>query len=301
MTRRLITLLALSAAMAVGTLSNTATAQWEDPEGGDTGGNWQPPPEGEQPAEAAPPAQGWQAPPAQASATEPPPGWGGEAEAPPSESSRPSDTDHGAVSDAFGVGFLGTTGAPVAIANGAGFELGHRQVPMIGARKWFSEGWGLDLGFGIWQASDSVELNGATGDMNLTLLAVRLGLPLNLTATKHFSIHAVPSAEITWAKGDMPNADNATFDQTLVSGLGIRVATAIQAETQFGFIGIPNLSIMASVGLALSIESGESSVCTAADCGTESVTTLKRMAVEVPFSDRIQDSFLGALSAMYYF
>ncbi len=190
--------------------------------------------------------------------------------------------DHDEVVGHFAVGYFGISQLPVggaAAAGGAGGAETAGQAfitaPVIGARYWLSQKLGIDVGVGF---SDSASGWG---------VAAHGGVPLALATSKHMTFELIPEATIAFA-GNSPGM-GLTY-----SGFKLNVGARIGGEIQFGFIGIPQLALQATVGLYLDHDSFGFS--TAANSGSTSTTTFSTSVQGDPWG-----IFTDNISALYYF
>ncbi len=249
-------------AFGLAATSATAGAQW-DPESGDTG-QWQPPPE-QQPQQQPAPQQAqpqpqaqetpWGGQPQQPPPQQPNPAWGQQPdETPPAVEPEPAgDTDHSKVS--FGVSFLGferfqVDPFPIDDADEP-FSLG---ITTVGVRLWVTEMIGLDIGLGLGVQTSSYD-DVATSEDDFPVgaqdgafgLRIHVGLPVALKTYEHFNILLIPELAFTYAATSYfaPDPD---FDQD-ISAIAFDLGVKVGGELQFGFWGVPNLSLQATVGL----------------------------------------------------
>ena len=252
--------------------SGTAGAQW-DPESGDTG-QWQPPPEEQpqqqqQPAQQQPPAQQqqqqetpWGGPPPAEPEPEPNPAWG---QQPPEETEVPEepttngDTDHSKVS--FGLSFFGferfqvdpgSLGVIDADFAGGAFSLG---ITTVGVRYWVADTIGLDIGLGLGMsfADNTNDDPGAPatiiGQDDSFGLRVHFGLPVALKTFQHFNILLIPELDFTYASTTYFKSPTDPAQDIDVSAIAFDLGLKVGGELQFGFWGVPNLSLQATIGL----------------------------------------------------
>jgi len=270
----------LARLIALGFLAASATAgaQW-DPESGDTG-QWQPPPEEQ------PPPQQQQPPPQQQQQQQPPPqqqetpwggqpegqqqqqqqqssSWGQQEETPPPATEEPAgDTDHSKVS--FGVSFIGFERfqlEPGDRVNDA--DAGPYRLPMttVGIRLWVTEMIGLDIGLGLGIATDSYDNADPDGPTVQTGrdgafgLRVHFGLPVALQTYEHFNILLIPELAFTYGATTFivnPNdIEPGAPSDVDVSAIALDVGVKVGGELHFGFWGVPNLSLQATIGIGL--------------------------------------------------
>jgi len=186
--------------------------------------------------------------------------------------------DHDQMVGHFAVGYFGISNLPVGSAGtgggGGGVTQGSIAAPVIGARYWFQSKLGLDAGIGF---SDSSAGWG---------VAAHGGLPIALSTSKHFTFELIPEATVGFAGN---SANNITY-----SGFRLDLGARIGGEIQFGFIGIPQLALQATVGVYL--EHDSYSFSTAAASGSGSNTTFTTSVGADPWG-----IFTDNISALYYF
>ena len=204
-------------------------------------------------------------------------------------------TDHDKVIGHFGVGYMGRQTMTIGAAR--------TQVaaPIIGVRYWLTDFIGIDGGLGL-NISGGRNTTTAAGVDNvkkpgLTVFMIHAGVPLNLFSRGSFSFQVVPELNIGFAgTGNQdPDPDEILKD----SGFHLSVGGRAGAEIQFGFIGIPELSLQGNVGLYVQHESGRTRTEDAA--GNElkvgdSSTTFGTTLGPDPW-----DLFTGSIAALYYF
>lgn len=179
----------------------------------------------------------------------------------PAEAEKKDDgiTDHEKVVGKFGVMYFGVSQQPIGTGTAAAVGKGTVQTPVIGMRYWLQERMGIDvgLGFNFFSSSRSVEANGQpennTDGPAVLAFAVHGGLPLAFAYGKHYKFLLVPELNLgyatqTEAAQNVP-AGQATPPDIHRSGLRFDVGARVGTEIQFGFIGIPELALQASVGL----------------------------------------------------
>jgi hypothetical protein len=149
---------------------------------------------------------------------------------------------------------LGTTRTPNTVA-----------TQMLGIRTFFSPKVGLDVGLGIGITSGSSEIKqgsvSTSADAPSTLaFSLKVGLPLVLASSRHYAFFIEPQALFGYAgetvKANVPPGGTAVAD-TKHNGTRFTVGGAAGAMVQFGFIGMPQLALDATVGLGLDISNGK--------------------------------------------
>lgn len=206
-------------------------------------------------------------------------------------------TDHARVVGSLGFGWFGVSEIPL----GALDELA--AAPAIGVRWWISESVGLDLGLGIGILHDSgsTQQDGmlvldSAGPTSVALLA-HVGVPFALHAGRHYTLIAVPELNVGFATsktmtdraGDAETA--ATVEET---GTRLDIGGRVGAEIQFGFMGIPELALEASIGLFFT------HFTSSRDAGGSSSSASSTQLTTAVF-DNPWDFFRSTVAARYYF
>jgi hypothetical protein len=145
------------------------------------------------------------------------------------------------------------TGAPAAVGRG------NVPMPIVGARYWLQERMGIDvgLGFNFFSSSRSTLANGqpetSTDGPAVVAFAVHGGVPLAFAYGKHYKFLLVPELNFGYATQTEAPQNVAPGAPTPPDihryGFRFDVGARIGTEIQFGFIGIPELALQASVGL----------------------------------------------------
>ena len=165
-------------------------------------------------------------------------------------------SDHEKVVGHFGVGYLGLTNIPIATGGTAGVGRGNAAAPIVGVRYWLSEKFGLDLGLGLGITGGSSEnVNGntttSTDQAGVFAMAFHGGVPLVLAHQKHYKFLIIPELNVGFATqtetppNPVPNGPG-DISRT---GFHLDVGGRIGSEVHFGFIGVPQLALQATVGL----------------------------------------------------
>jgi hypothetical protein len=198
-----------------------------------------------------------------------------------------ADSDHASFVGAFAVGYLGASEIPFVTNVRAGVagtspgtvtmtaDAATVNAPIIGMRYWLSDLIGIDAGFGIATKSSSTTQYYAvtspntspsygyttdvvTKDPSSFGMLFHAGVPLALHAEKHWVFQAVPEVNVGFSSGTQTS--NAGFQDPSIpptqqpndiklSGFRLDVGARVGAEVHFGFIGVPNLSLQAGIGL----------------------------------------------------
>ena len=300
-------------------MTSVGTAAAQDPESGETGTWQQPQPTGAQPQPGGwqqqqnpPPQGGWQQQPPQGGGQQPgwnaqPPAGGGENEAPPSAATAPEartgDSDHTSAVGHIGIGWFGIGAVTLGIGDGMG---GGRTIdvatPAIGVRYWLSDMIGLDvaLGFGFASLGGTIDTPAVVTDINGGsgfALTVHGGLPISVYHGEHYSFQLVPEIDLGFGSGTIEGVT--PDDDTNVGAFSFQIGARAGAEIHFGFIGIPQLALQATVGLALRYESNTVNNDFGNTAGS-TITTVNRLSVSTTVQDEPWDIFSGSIRAIYY-
>lgn len=197
----------------------------------------------------------------------------------------PGNTDHDLVVGHLGVGYLGRRTIQIGASDAGGSAV---SAPVIGVRLWMNQGMGLDLGLGL-SIQDSSQDNPAGEDEdgpNHFAVILHGGVPLALATSRHFTFEVVPEANIGFGSGSAGDVD--------LSGFQLDLGARAGAEIHWGFLGIPQLSLQASVGLLVSTSRAKSEAGDAET--TQKVTRLSTAVYDNPWN-----VFTSNVSALYYF
>lgn len=170
-------------------------------------------------------------------------------------------SDHEKVVGHFGVGYLGLTNIPIATGGPTGAPAPMNvSAPVIGVRYWLGEKIGLDLGVGLGLTSSSQEVVGpgpggaivttSQDRPSIFAMAIHGGVPLVLAHQKHFKFLLIPELNIGFAtSSETPQAAAPGTGDISRTGFHLDLGARIGSEIHFGFIGVPQLSLQATVGV----------------------------------------------------
>jgi len=196
--------------------------------------------------------------------------------------------DHASVVRHFGVGYMGRrtininpTGAPATV-----------DAPIIGVRYWLDPLLGIDAGLGLLFSGGSAKVGDTSTDLQgYTVFMLHGGVPLALAGSKHFSFQVVPELNLGFASSKTGGAQSADL-----SGIHFDIGARAGGEFQFGFIGIPELSLQAGVGLALSYDRAKITPPGGGAATSASITSLGTSVGNNPWN-----IFTSNIAALYYF
>lgn len=208
-----------------------------------------------------------------------------------------NQTDHQRVVGGWGVGLLGT-----AALDNLGFQT--INAPILGVRHWMSESWGFQAGLGVAHQSGTAS-NDIVGQSNVADptywgLAMHVGVPLALYNDKHYTFLVLPEANLgysTWRQEDDKNVlgDQGVSGRAWLLDVGARAG----AEIQFGFIGMPMLSLQGTVGAHLTYR--DTGVKSVDATGTEVEQGHYTFGLTTAKYNDPWDIFVSSISALYYF
>lgn len=110
-------------------------------------------------------------------------------------------------------------------------------TPIVGLRFWITKQVGIPSGLGLFDLSGTQEVTEPLG------FALHGGVPIALAAGKHYAFNVIP--EVSMHGGLVSGPVGSTGSTTLKANL------KLGSEIHFGFIGVPELSLQATVALGL--------------------------------------------------
>jgi hypothetical protein len=192
----------------------------------------------------------------------------------------------------WAIGYLGLSQVPVG-STPEGVDI---TVPSIGIRYWTSPTLAFELGFGIGWAGGSTETGGVTMDKDkLWGFIVQGGLPIALSTHRHVSFQLIPYTAIAHGQTStlISNGIGGTTPADY-SGLRFDVGARAGLELFFGFIGIPELALSATIGMRFVLKkyTVDTGGLTSSDTSYDFSTTVQ---------NNPWDIFAGNVAARYYF
>jgi hypothetical protein len=162
--------------------------------------------------------------------------------------------DHEKVVGKIGVGYFGVTDLPIAVGPARQVTQGQVDTPVIGVRYWLKERIGIDGGVGLnffssGRTNKQNNIEVSTDGPAVAAFMLHVGVPIALAYGKHYKFLAVPEANFGYATQTESAQGGRTEPDIHRTGLRIDGGVRVGTEIQFGFIGIPQLSLQASVGL----------------------------------------------------
>jgi hypothetical protein len=218
------------------------------------------------------------------------------AEAPAAEDAAEDVSDHASMAGHMAVGFLGLASVPV----GGGF--GDVAAPVIGVRHWANARVGLDVGLGFGFQRESSKFLPPVGprDDGARTYAIgaigHIGMPIALFHKNHYAFLLIPEADVGVgfvADDPDPETDN---DEVRNLGVVVNAGARVGSEIHFGFMGIPQLSLQASVGARARYEFRQSK-----NLGVDSINREHDLNVGTTVQNSPWNVFIANIAALYYF
>lgn len=236
-------------------------------------------------------------------------------------------TDHSVVVGHLALRYFGTTRATALAAastmmgmpgGGRPLDNGSLDLHTIGIRYWLNGTLGIEggLSFGIRTASSttttvqgSTTRNVNSDAPNALGFGLRVALPIQLAESKHISIQLSPYFQLNYARSalqwaDMPATNDVT--NSSMNFFSLELGATAQAELQFGFLGAPQLGLIAQFGLGLQYRTTSRTDEEVPSGNRRVSSTTTASAGEFTLGTTIgnyslADIISGSLSAVWYF
>ncbi len=206
----------------------------------------------------------------------------------------PGGRDHDMMVGHFGIGYMGFRSIGIATPAGGATTV---DAPVIGGRYWLDPMLGIDAGLGLLFSGGSTKTNGTSTDLQgYTVFILHGGVPLALAGSQHFSFQIVPEMNLGFSSSSVNGAGPMGSNVDL-SGFHLDIGARAGAELQFGFIGIPELSLQAGVGLAFRWDHTSATFKT----NPETSTSINQTSLGTNTGDNPWNIFTGNIAALYYF
>jgi hypothetical protein len=126
------------------------------------------------------------------------------------------------------------------------------------------------------------------------------GVPLALASAKHFTFEVIP--EVNFGYGQQTqDATAANAGLTKQNGTHLDLGARAGAEIHFGFMGIPQLSLMGTVGLLFDYDKLGQDVTPVAAGSATTHTSVSQWNLRTTVNDSPWNIFISNVSAFYYF
>lgn len=213
----------------------------------------------------------------------------------------PNAPDHDKVAGHLGVGFMQVSQLPFPQVTGTTMTKGSVTTPFIGARYWINKTIGLDigLGFGLNSSSATTSQGGTsvtTDQPTVFGLGLHGGLPIAFVAGKHYTFELIPEFNFGFTTATLKSTNPNGGPDTGLTGIRFDLGARIGSEVHFGFIGIPELALQATIGLGFRFESVKASAADGSFSSSISTIGLGTTVQDAPWA-----IFTNTISALYYF
>lgn len=202
------------------------------------------------------------------------------------------DSDHDQMIGRFAVGYMGAYQVPLA-------DVGDQTAPAIGLRYWLDQMMGLDVGIGFYNAGGSTtdDPGSTVDDAAIVAVLIHGGVPLHLGGGKHFSFQLVPEVNVGFATQNQKDPAPSNGEDAR-SGVLIQLGARAGGELQFGFIGVPELSLQAGVGLYYTSRTTKSEYTNG---NVKTVHEESKFNLGTTLTGTPWDIFTSNIAALYYF
>lgn len=226
----------------------------------------------------------------------------------------PEVSDHEKFVGRFAIGYFGVSDVPIASSlpaipdtlppNAVAVAVQTRNIsaPVIGARYWISNRFGVDAGIGMgWSSGGSSTNTSGSGAVSTEGAGAfgflfHGGVPIALAGGKHYTFQLVPEFNVGFSTQTLkpPPGSPANTPDTSLGGFRFDVGARAGAEIHFGFMGIPELALQASVGMYF--QAGSVSATQGQKSASSSSTGFGTTVQADPWA-----LFTKNIAALYYF
>lgn len=236
-------------------------------------------------------------------------------------------TDHSQVVGRMGLRYFGSTSVPALVRALDSMGVPGRDISAsasggtlhtVGGRYWLNSNLALEggLAFGFQSGGTTTTTTAGAGtttvaadNPNFFGIGVQVGLPIMVAEAKHLSIHFDPYLALHYGHSaiTLTPANDETRDLSLNAVL-FKVGANATAELQFGFLGIPQLGLQATLGVELAYgTSSFNTVVTTTRAGqqprTETTASASGFSIGTTVGPNysLAEMITGSISAVYYF
>ena len=197
------------------------------------------------------------------------------------------DSDFDVEQRRWAIGYAGVSLVPT----GAG----SLTVPAVGVRYWTTPSMGVDFALGIgWTGGSVKDTSGMSTDKNGVYgFLVSGGVPFVLSTHRHVNFEVEPY--LTFGYGKTSTGTTAYYStQTDYSGRRLDVGARAGFEVFFGFIGIPELALSATIGAQFEYLHTDQNLSSLDSTDTT-------LSISTTVQNNPWDIFAGNIAARYYF
>jgi hypothetical protein len=175
-------------------------------------------------------------------------------------------------------------------------------------RYWVDPMVGLDLGLGLYLGGTSTDTTAtppgatvSTSGPKPAAFILHAGVPLALASAKHFTFEVIPEANFGYAQVSQDAVLGGAAGITKQTGVHLDVGARAGAEIHFGFMGLPQLSLLGTIGLRFDYDKlGQDGTPVAAGSPTTHTST-GVWALRTSVYDSPWNIFVSNVGALYYF
>ncbi len=217
-------------------------------------------------------------------------------------------SDHDQMVGRLAVGYFGiaTAGAGAATGTGSGdspYAI-TGPAPVVGVRYWLTPMIGIDAGIGLSVVGGTLD-DGVAGTpdvdrQSFTAFLIHGGVPLALASSDHFTFEVIPELNVGFAGGGF-DPNGAAAGDVSYSGFHFDIGARVGAEINFGFIKLPQLSLVATVGLRFDSDSGSTDNSTPAAPAPSIESSSSRSELHTTVGSNPWSIFTDNIAALYYF
>lgn len=225
-------------------------------------------------------------------------------------------TDHSVVVNRLALRYFGAAQMPA--LNDTGMRGGSGTLQTVGARYWLSPGLaiegGLAIGFRSGGTTTTITAGAGTTTVSADIpnffgVGAHVALPIMLAEAKHLVVHLDPYLSLHYGRSAITTTPESDVqNDTALNAVRLAIGANATAELQFGFLGIPQLALQASLGFALNyLNTSTNTVRTTTRAGqpprTETTVSETALAIGTTVGPQysLADIISGSISAVYYF
>jgi hypothetical protein len=163
-------------------------------------------------------------------------------------------SDHDDVVGRWAIAYFGVRSVPIADATDPDQAVA---TPVFGARHWFNDTLGLDVGIGMgYEITGGKTYVDGGDDVNtpqtgVFAFALYAGLPLSLYDAGHFNALVIPELNLGFANGMEEEGVSASGLKEFPRGFTFGAGARIGAEIHLDVIGIPQVAVQLTFGFSL--------------------------------------------------
>jgi hypothetical protein len=194
------------------------------------------------------------------------------------------------VNHSVGIGYAGLSQVPV------GGTAGNLTAPAVGARIWVSPTKAVDVALGFGWVDGSTKTGTVETNLNAVYgFLIQAGVPVALATHKHVSFQVIPYGAFAYGATSV-SGGGFGVPTTNLSGSRFELGVRSGLEIFWGFIGLPQLSMSATVGAAFERRKLDS------DAGVGGVSqSSTTYGIATTVQNNPWDIFTGNVAARYYF